>query len=107
LADLQAEGRLFDSEPFCCAGEMKLLGNRDEIAEMPEFHGPTTGLGTLGRLRCHCEKPALMISYCTTVSSGWSTAGTTPAIASVTYMLKVMAFVLAGQFNCTRRMLPD
>jgi hypothetical protein len=31
---------------------MQFLGDRDEIAEMPEFHGPTTGvdrLGTLGR----------------------------------------------------------
>jgi hypothetical protein len=44
LADLQAERRLFDSEPFGCASEMQLLGNRYEIAEMPELHGPTTGV---------------------------------------------------------------
>jgi hypothetical protein len=50
LADLQAEGRLFDSEPFGCAGEIKLLGNRDEIAEMPECHGRTTGVD--GSARC-------------------------------------------------------
>jgi hypothetical protein len=82
LADLAAEGRLFDSEPFGCAGEMQLLGNRYEIAEIPELHGPTTGVDRLGTLRRHRKKPALVIPHFTTVSSGWSGAGTTLAIAS-------------------------
>jgi hypothetical protein len=39
MANLQAERRLLDAEPFRRAGKMQLLGDRDEIAEMPEFHG--------------------------------------------------------------------
>jgi hypothetical protein len=70
LADLQAEGRLFDSEPFGCAGEMQLLGNRYEIAQMPELHAPTTGVGRLCTLRRHREKPILMIPHSTTASFG-------------------------------------
>ena len=49
LANLQAEGRLFDAEPFGCAGEVQLLCNRNEITEMPEFHDAMTGAN---RLRC-------------------------------------------------------
>jgi hypothetical protein len=30
---------------------MQALGDRDEIAEMPVFHGPTPGVDRLGTLR--------------------------------------------------------
>jgi hypothetical protein len=43
LADLQAEGRLLDAEALGCAPEMQFFGDRDELTEMPVFHGPTTG----------------------------------------------------------------
>ena len=39
VANLQAERRLLDAEPFGRTSKMQLLGDRDEIAEMPEFHG--------------------------------------------------------------------
>src|ERR1700687_5963271 len=80
LADLQAEGRRLDSEPSGCAGEMQFLGNRYEIAEMPELHGPTTGVDRLGTLRRHREKPALGIPHFNTVSFGLSGVATTPAL---------------------------
>ena len=62
LADLRAEGRLFDSEPLGCAPEMQLLGNRYEITQMPELHAPTTGVGRLGTFRRHREKLALVMN---------------------------------------------
>jgi len=34
LPDLQAEPRLVDAQPFGRAGEIQLLGDRDEVAEM-------------------------------------------------------------------------
>jgi hypothetical protein len=56
-ADLEAEARSLDSQPLGSAGEMQLLGNRDEIAEMSEFHGPTPGVDRLGTLLSHRENP--------------------------------------------------
>jgi hypothetical protein len=44
---------------------MQLLGNRYEIAQMPEFHAPTTGVGRLGTFCRHREQPALVIPHCT------------------------------------------
>jgi hypothetical protein len=49
---------------------MQLLGNRYEIAQMPELHAPTTGVGRLCTLRRHREKPILMIPHSTTASFG-------------------------------------
>ena len=100
LADLQAEG-LFDSEPFGCAGEMQLLGNRYEIVEMPELHGPTTGVDRLGTLRRHREKPALVSPHFTTVSSGWSGAapGTRMARFCCSFYLNDMSWVISSIFD--------
>jgi hypothetical protein len=38
LTYLQAQRRLLDSEPSRRPGEVPLLGDRHEIAQMPEFH---------------------------------------------------------------------
>jgi len=38
VPDLPGEGRLYDMEPICRSSEVLLLSNRDEIAQMPEFH---------------------------------------------------------------------
>src|SRR3954451_19237741 len=37
-ADLLAQGRLLDAEPFRRAGDMALLGNGDEVAKVTQFH---------------------------------------------------------------------
>jgi hypothetical protein len=45
------------SSPLGRAPEMQFLGDRDEITEMPEFHGPTQGVDPLGTLRRHRKNP--------------------------------------------------
>jgi hypothetical protein len=37
--DLRRQGRLGDMHPGCRPTEMELLGNRNEIADLAEFHG--------------------------------------------------------------------
>jgi hypothetical protein len=56
VADLQAEGRLFDAEPLGCAGKMQLLGDRNEMTDVPQVHLPTTSVDRLSTCR-HREKP--------------------------------------------------
>jgi hypothetical protein len=58
LADLQTEGRLLDAEPFRRASKMQLFGDRDEIAEMPKFHVPTTPFDWLGVACCPAKPPS-------------------------------------------------
>jgi hypothetical protein len=36
--NLLGKRRLLDAETLGCAGDMALLGDRDEIAEMAQFH---------------------------------------------------------------------
>jgi hypothetical protein len=38
IADLLREGRSRKMKPFCCPTEMQLLGNGDEVRQLPEFH---------------------------------------------------------------------
>ncbi len=40
IADLRAQGRLGDAQPFCGAGYRALLGNGDEVTEDTEVHRP-------------------------------------------------------------------
>jgi hypothetical protein len=39
--DLLADGRLRDRDPFGCTGEVALLGDGYEVAELPQFHKQT------------------------------------------------------------------
>lgn len=40
VADLLRQRWSGDVEPLRGPGEMQFLGNRDEVAELPEFHAP-------------------------------------------------------------------
>lgn len=38
LPDLGADSRLADMHAFGCAGEVRFLGHRDEVFQLPQFH---------------------------------------------------------------------
>src|SRR5690242_18610766 len=39
--DLLADGGLGDPQPLCCAGEVGLVDDRDEVRQLPQFHKET------------------------------------------------------------------